>query len=122
MSEIEKMYVNAGIEKCNSSLKDIMPDICLKNNKDENCKCKDCEHNLYPNFTAVKQLELIKWLSIEYSFVSNYVKKYDEYILQVDDFYSTKKDFSNALANLIILIWQDLTEQERTEIANILRG
>ena len=32
MSEIEKMYENAKIEKCNSRLKEIMPDICLKNN------------------------------------------------------------------------------------------
>lgn len=135
MSEIEKMYKNAKIKKQYCGWLD-MGDLdcqmqyvtCNSINEWKEAvfssrfgESEEEPELKYPAFTVEKQLELIKWLSIEYSFVSNYVKKYDEYILQVDDFYSTKKDFSNALAGLINTLWQDLSEQERTEIAEILK-
>ena len=47
MNEIEKLYENCGIEKCNNEIKEIFPNVCDKN-------CEDCENNWYPDFTAEK--------------------------------------------------------------------
>ena len=109
MSEVEKMYENAGIEKCNSSLKDIIPSVCLKNNEDENYKCEDCEYNWYPNFTAEKQLELVKWCCKR-------CRRF--YIYNINDI----DNFAENLAKEFNHYWQDLIDQERTEIAEILKG
>lgn len=95
-SQVEKMYENAGVEP-------IYP----------YTKC-------YPEFTTEKQLELIKWLI-----------KYDELHAGFDDneygFSSLnysgnyKKGFAEALASLINYeLWQDLTEEERKQIKEIL--
>ena len=97
MTEIEKMYKNAGVEP-------IYP----------YTKC-------YPEFTAEKQLELIKWLmkydeihgdygDDEYGFSTlNYSGKY-------------KKDFEESLASVINNeLWQSLTEEERKQIKEILK-
>lgn len=106
MNEVEKMYENAGVYRCN------MPDVdCNKN-------CEKCED--YNLFTAEKQLELIKWLikydelhadfnDDEYGFSTlNYSGKY-------------KKDFEKSLASVINNdLWQDLTEEERKQIKEIL--
>lgn len=101
MNEIEKMYENAGIEKIE-------------------LKYPDNFEPFYPEFTAEKQLELIKWLikydelhadfnDNEYGFSSlNYSGNY-------------KKDFAEALASVINFeLWQDLTEEERKQIKEIL--
>lgn len=88
MSEVEKMYKLVGVkEGCT------LPNLCRY--KGICAKPVNCEHYDYPDFTAEKQLSLIKWLMV---------------------------NFNEALAELINLYWQDLTEQERTEIAEILRG
>ena len=52
MTEIDKMFENAGIKKCNRMLP------CPFENK-----CKDCEFNWYPDFTSEKQLNIIKLIS-----------------------------------------------------------
>ena len=116
MTEIEKLYELAGVEKkimCDWTCKDA-----------PNCNAC-CEHygnrqKHYPPFTVEKQLELIKWLM-----------KYDEIHADFNDNmygfatlnYSGKykKDFSNALANVITNeLWQVLTETEQEEIKSIL--
>ena len=68
--------------------------------------CKNAE---YPPFTAEKQLEIVKmilfstwWLNLKRL---QFSEKFDE-----------------GLAQMINELWQDLTEQERTEIKEILRG
>lgn len=119
MNEVEKMYENAGIKK------EVIPCPakyygydCTRNNwDDEDCSC-DIEG--YPPFTAEKQIELIKWLmkydeihgdcnDDEYGFSTlNYSGKY-------------KKDFEESLASVINNeLWQDLTEEERKQIKEIL--
>ena len=105
MSKVEKMYENAGVKP-------------LCQIPDESCGLK----NVYEDFTAEKQLELVKWLM-----VNNKDYQYDvednKYWFIIDDYRETKyREFDEALAELINLYWQDLTEQERTEIAEILRG
>lgn len=110
MSEVEKMYENAGIVK--KRCKDYSCCVCEQYDK--------CEK--YPSFTPEKQLSLIKWLM-----VNNKDCQYDiednKYWFFIDDYRETKyREFNEALAELINLYWQELTEQEKTEIAEILRG
>ena len=148
MSEVEKLYKNTGVEKwkdckhylrgdgnwCNDTCdidkgQGTYSDICyLGDNHDKNdidrLKCPYCEVEDfgYPPFTAEKQIELIKVIANRECFVANYVPKRNIFILSSEDFNGTQIKFSDALAELINNLWQDLTEQERTEIAEILRG
>lgn len=143
MSEVELLYKNAGVEPTHY-------DACALEDKywnneelanqygtldsylsfecpyyGEGCY-STCEYaydkDEYPPFTAEKQLELIKWLM-----VNNKDYQYDiednKYWFFIDDYRETKyREFNEALAELITLYWQDLTEQERKQIAEILRG
>ena len=121
MNKVEKMYENSGIEKCNSSLKDIMPSVCLKNNEDENYKCEDCEYNWYPDFTAEKQIELIKWIAENKEECRITYEKEYKWCTQTDWQSSfCYENFEESLAGLINNLWQDLTEDEQNEIKNIL--
>ena len=105
MSEIEKLMQNAGIEP--------IPLFSTRYGYEEG--------NYYmPPFTAEKQLELIKWLM-----VNNKDYQYDiednKYWFIIDDYRETKyREFDEALAELINLYWQDLTEEEKAEIKRIL--
>lgn len=128
MSEIEKMYELAGIEKR------AYYNICPKNTYlHNNLTCYECEYfsveqpflkcsyRVYPPFTAEKQLELIKWLAktrpIHITFLI------DKWVIEGMVRYGKRYDtFEDALSGYINNIWQDLTEQEKTEIAEILKG
>ena len=132
MSEIEKMYKNAGIEP-----KYI--DACTVEDKywqnEElaneygtfdmymNAKCgqqEDCTtlcscaytKEEYPPFTAEKQIEIVCFLinrGVELSFNCEQGKINTQAI-------------QRGLAGLINNLWQDLTESEQQQIADILRG
>lgn len=111
MTEIEKMFENAGFIK--KQCKDYSCIVCEQNN--------NCEK--YPPFTAEKQLELIKWLSRnkklfirESSFSGNY---YMEVTYNRGNGVDNPK-FESCLASLINDIWQSLTDQEKEEIRRIL--
>ena len=107
MSEITKLYDNAKIA----------PKRCSECDNNMDCGFgKDC----YPQFTAEKQIELIKWLmkydeihgdynDDEYGFSTlNYSGKY-------------KKDFEESLASVINNeLWQSLTEEEKQQVKGIL--
>ena len=127
MTEIEKMFENAWIKKA--------PD--FNNCYPEMMKCHHCEHykvideytgkclnEVYPDFTAEKQLELIKWL------IRNkrlFIRKADySSNFYMDATYNRgngadNPKFESCLASLINDIWQDLTDQEKEEIRNILK-
>ena len=106
MNEIEKMYENVGIK----------PEINYVCDK-EHCKqhsidCQKCSHLYdtredYPDFTAEKQLELVKWLF-------NTI-----YLLCLSPLQNSG-DFENDLAGLINCLWQDLTEEDKQQIKEIL--
>ena len=114
MSEIEKMYENAGIEKeCNCT------------NYDSRCfqDCTKCEN--YPPFTAEKQIELIKLLSTKELKIRTNKQPYAVYIGVLGDdntcFYGCEGlYFEETLSELINKLWQDLTEEERNQIREIL--
>lgn len=109
MSEIEKMMQNANIisKRCSEC--------------DNNMDCgygKDC----YPPFTAEKQLEICKFLlkvehSISYYFYEN---RYGFVIDDKQDDCIEAEKFETALAMIVNNLWQDLTEEEKASIKNIL--
>ena len=105
ITEVEKMYARAMIKPLSITVCGVGEQIIN-----------------YPPFTAEKQLELIKVIANRECFVANYVPKRNIFILSSEDYSGTQIKFSDALAELINSLWQDLTEQERTEIAEILRG
>lgn len=138
MNEIEKMYENAGIEKFEPKEKfslDDCEEYCLDNN------CKECSWRKYPPFTAEKQLEiegvifrhnygiceLKRNLGTEFN-NGKFVKHYFvwHYMAQddiSDDYYF---EYSNcdrgiALAGFVNSVWQDLTEEEKEQIKDILK-
>ena len=123
MNEIEKMYENAGIEKFEPKEKfslDDCEEYCLDNN------CKECSWRKYPPFTAEKQLELIKWLSTKELKIRTNKQPYAVYIGVLGDdntcFYGCEAlSFKETLSELINKLWQDLTEEERKQIKEILK-
>lgn len=145
MTEIEKLYKNAGI-------KPIHYDACkiadaywaneelaneygtFDNYMKLNCpykyeECTDnCRHafdrDTYPPFTAEKQIELIKWLCRTGRCVLRVVQYTDtnNWCIQTVDYISCiAESFENAIAGLINNLWQDLTEEEQQQIKEILQ-
>jgi len=150
MNEVEKMYSNAGIETlkdckhylrgdgnwCNDTCdidkgQGTYSDICyLGDNHDKNdidrLKCPYCEvENFgYPPFTAEKQLYIIKWLSDKADYIDIH---YDQYkgLFNIQTGMGglyVCNEFEQALASRVNIIWQDLTEEERKQIKNILES
>ena len=122
MTEIEKMYENAGI-------KGEWRDYRTKNGKiyegknPKNRNIRLCK----PDFTAEKQLELIKWLSTKELKIRTNKQPYAIYIgiLGNDNtcfFGCEGLYFEQTLAEVINNLWQDLTDQEKEEIRNILNA
>ena len=102
MNEIEKMYRNANVEDKNIN----------------NQLYKDLN---YPQFTAGKQLELIKFL-----FNHNVYYDVDEkgnYWFHISDEIENSKyrEFNKAIAECINKMWQDLTPEKKEQIRGILK-
>ena len=116
MSEIEKMYENAGINQvCNT---------CELRGFKRLCPSKELCVRTNPPFTAEKQIKLIKWLSRRYIEVSNYDAENGRmYNIKptVGDFATSfNYDFSECIAGCINHLWQDLTEEEKQQVKGIL--
>ena len=101
MNEIEKMYRNAGV-------------VLIEETENGAC-CKN-------PFTAEKQLELIKWLArkglLQINYSSHQCYQFNSF--RIGGNY--KADISEALASHYNNLWQDLTEEERKQIKNILES
>ena len=132
MNEIEKLYENAGVEpiaeyckhQCNNEFDD---NACIG--------CKHIEKVEYPPFTAEKQIELIKLLAHKdydkdallininasnYTYFSLGINSSDDGNGLYEDYCFGSKQFDEALAGVVNLIWQDLTEEEKQQIRDIL--
>ena len=97
MSEIEKMYENIGVEP-------IYP----------YTKC-------YPDFTSEKQIEILKLLC-QRRFIELGLTPDDEYFLYDHGYcQSHSQYFEEAVAKFVSMIWQDLTEDEKQQIKEILK-
>lgn len=139
MTEIEKMFKNANAYKmlCNCEFKNLYDyrieygsDVCdyTESKIKEPCNiCKKVKQKIkyYPDFTAKKQLELIKWLSTKELKIRTNKQPYAIYIgiLGNDNtcfFGCEGLYFEQTLAEVINNLWQDLTDQEKEEIRGIL--
>ena len=117
MTEVEKLYKLAGfkiVPKC----EDYSCVVCDEYEK--------CARGKYPPFTAEKQIELIKILSKLKDFEFESVFARNSYIVGCrecesnDKHWAENKEFEQALAELIINLWQDLTSEEQEQIREIL--
>lgn len=106
MSEIKRMYENTEVK--------LVADVKFPT--------KDTNYNVScPPFTAEKQLELIKWLAINKGISINYDDRYFEWGMATD-FYGGHffDNFDECLANLVNVIWQDLSTEEKQQVKVIL--
>ena len=133
MNEVEKMYENAGVEinkykVCCTGCKHIAkleiingcPSkwFCDKYDDFADCDKAELDHSL---FTAEKQIELIKWLAKSKSDITIcYSNATERFAISKRGGYCVSEDFAAALAMKINLLWQALTEEERTQIKEIL--
>lgn len=113
MSEVEKLMQNANVEKDCKLYGNIR--MCPYKTRE----CTDCKYYVYPEFTAEKQLSLIKWLAKTRQV--HITCLLDNWIIEGFVRYEKKyNSFENALAGLINEMWQDLSDTEKAEIKRIL--
>lgn len=122
-----KAYTEDGIVKYFHTLDEI-----IKSNiyyrPDMYCCDLDDDAKEFPPFTDTKQLNLIKWISLNTRYMWNYIGQTvkNTWVLAIDytqifKFKSCEHaDFSQSLAGLVCELWEDLTEQQREEIKEIL--
>ena len=125
MNEIEKLYENAGIEK------KIMCDwTCNYGDKfSDNCNvhCLHYEDNdlYYPPFTAEKQLSIMKFIIKKGYYYDTKETDFngEKYCFCVDSipFKRVWNTFEEAIAKYINDIWQNLTDEEKEQIREILK-
>ena len=114
MSEVEKLYKLAGVNKK-----------CI-DKRYEKCTgvCFDCKYFIYLPFTAEKQFELIKLISITKGILIKQNRIFIGFETGNPKDLKCAEDldlnFEETLAGLINNLWQDLTEQEKAEIKRIL--
>lgn len=101
MSEIEKMYENAEPNR-NCNLYKHFTECPMKHTQ-----CEDCENFVYPPFTAEKQLEIVKMILFSTWWINLKRLQFSE-------------KFDEGLAQMINELWQDLTEEEKQQIKDIL--
>ena len=101
MSEIEKLYENANADKDCKLYPNYIA--CPEKTKE----CTYCEYYVYPEFTAEKQLSLIKWL------IAN---GHCYFTVSIEP-----REFTEYLARYVNEVWQDLTEEEKAEVKEILK-
>ena len=118
MSEIEKLYKNASVT--------LMKVRTCEDHDCNNIRCSECEYfkdNIF-EFTSKKQLELIKFLMKQEDFSWTIVQqgKDTEYVFYVGYEYGSGnfKEFPEAVAGIVNDLWQDLTEEERKQVKEIL--
>lgn len=133
MSEIEKLYKNAKIKKQYCGWLDMGDLDCqmqyvrcnsIKEWKEAVFSSRYGESEeepeyKYPEFTAEKQLEIIKWLaSRDYITIVSYTN--GEYHSEHDEYNANENSLEGCLARLINNLWQDLSDTEKAEIKRIL--
>lgn len=119
MNEVEKLYENAEVKKQ-------IPKVCSNNE----LYCKECEAHIedampycknadYPQFTAEKQLEIVKFMFHKGIYYDTDGDTY--WFHYTDDIENaTYRPFEEAIAEFINVFWQDLTEEEKEQIKEIL--
>ena len=133
-SEIENMFINAGlqglwverydtgtqeVENWYPSYREMIKSMMQKNGwtlqEAQNTAKKECNKE-FPEFTAEKQIKIIELLANRKGYPD-----YEHFGALFDDYAQFYK-FSTALAKLVNSIWLEFTKQEMDEIKNILKG
>lgn len=119
MNEIEKMYKNAGIEPTVRN-KAVGRGYYIEHLREE----------VYPPFTAKKQLDVIKLISKQGQvIIENWEKdnrgfnvtfRANSNLRYITMDCITRKTVEEALAQLVNDIWQDLTKEEKQQIKEVL--
>lgn len=114
MSEIEKLYENAGVEKDCRIYKNYFECPFKKT------QCEQCEDYDYPPFTAEKQLNIVKFLLNKSVYYDTYGDR--EYWFHLSDEIENSKyrEFDEAIAECINKMWKDLRDYEKVQIKEIL--
>ena len=101
MSEISKLYENAGIKK------DLY--CCDYTCGEPTKRCKDCSNyrEIYPPFTAEKQIEVVKMILFSTWWINLKRLQFSE-------------KFDEGLAQMINELWQSLTPEEKQQVKGIL--
>ena len=126
MNEIIKLYENAGVEKQYYSFKCSDGNIynweLNENGNDKYNMCFIGKPEIKERtFTAEKQLELIKFLLNQGVYYSTFPNNTYQFHISDDIENPQPRKFDIAIAEIINDLWQDLTEEERKQIADILR-
>jgi hypothetical protein len=127
MSEITKLYENAGIEK--EVIKGCYEYYSENGGIDiytvNDCKNKDCNTckadksiKEYPPFTAEKQLEITKFLLKKAVYYDVKDNKYWFYYEECES--AGYKPFDEAIAHFINKLWTDMSEAEKQQVKGIL--
>lgn len=129
MNEIEKMYNNCNLLKPHAwscKLDRIkFSGVCCEL-AEKGLHCKDCNNSqqeyYHPPFTEKKQIKLIKWLSQYCVTIDCEDGEYEVYTgfddNVIDNFYDKLED---AIAYCVNKIWEDLSEEEKQQITEILK-
>ena len=129
MNEVEKMMQNANIEKKEKGYCDCDYMNCPYPEIDP-CG-KECPYWVdkgidYPPFTAEKQIKIIEWLGNSKAFfvanetISSLITNHKDKNGVVKCYEGKGNSVDSCLASLINNLWQDLTEEERKQIKEIL--
>lgn len=112
---IQKLYEIAGIYP-DCKARECGLDYCANSS--------GCGYAEYPPFTAEKQLDLIKFVSNfkVYEVIKHENRKwYMCACIGCDDYYESRSEsFDQAVAGLVINLWQDLSDNQKQEIKRIL--
>lgn len=120
MSEITKLYENAGIdyeERYNN---------CTLNKEGEcklKCSCDICKYSeekyIYPSFTPEKQLEILKLILKKRRILDvGYIIEEDKYhCMHYEHVFDS---FEEALCADVNYHWRDLTPEEKQQVKEIL--
>lgn len=119
MSEIEKMYENAGVEPEINYVCDKEP--CEQHSVD----CQECSHLYdtredYPDFTAEKQIAILQFC-LKWGQVHILKGIDDEYRIENSCYrQGYQPTLADAIANYINEKWEKLTSEEKQQIKEIL--
>lgn len=128
MNEVEKMYENTKLLSyyCGDDyIFDAMLEVECTNGDKEKCKTCDKAKVNHPPFTAEKQIAIFKMFCRRYLEVSQHVEENGDLCFGIkatvgDYAVGFNKDFAECLADFVNCLWQDLTEEERKQIKEIL--
>lgn len=125
MNEVEKLYINAGIKTVPQKTKDCTSCYYYEEAWDapcDVCSANKCpfEKNIMPPFTAEKQIKMLELILKKRRILDiGYIIEQEKYTCM--HYKRTFNSFEEALCADINYHYQDLTEEEKQQIKEILK-